>query len=47
MENKEIMREKENIKQGVHSKKESSEKAIEINNELSLNVDKQPDDKNI
>ena len=34
-------------KVGVHSMKEISEKAMEVNNELRLNVDKQQDDKNI
>ena len=32
---------------GVHIKKESSEKAMEVNNELRLNVDEQQDDKTL
>ena len=32
---------------GVHSIKESSEKAMEVNNELRLNVDEQQDDKTL
>ena len=40
------MRERNKIqKLGVHSMKESSERAMEIKNELRLNVDKQQDDK--
>ena len=31
---------------GVHSMKESSDKAMEVNIELRLNIDKQEDDKN-
>ena len=46
MGNKEIMREKENMKIGS-PQYESSEKAIEVDNELRLNVDEQQDDKNI
>ena len=45
MEHKEITREKENLKLGVHSMKESSEKAMEVKIELRLNVDDQQDDK--
>ena len=48
MTHKEMMREKKKIwKVRVYSLKESSEKAMEVNNELRLNVDKQQDDKNI
>ena len=46
MGNKEIMREKENMKIGS-PQYESFEKAIEVDNELRLNVDEQQDDKNI
>ena len=46
MGNKEIMREKENMKIGS-PQYESSEKAIEVDNELRLNVDEQQDNKNI
>ena len=44
MEHEEIMRQKKHWKLGVHSMKESSEKAMEINIELRLNVDEQQDD---
>ena len=44
MENKKIMREKENMKIGS-PQYESSEKAIEVDNEFRLNVDEQKDDK--
>ena len=47
MENQEITREKENLKLGVHIMKESSEKAMEVNYDLRLNVDVQQDDKKI
>ena len=45
MKRKEITRDKENLKIGVHSMKESSEKAMEVPNEPRLNVDEQQDDK--
>ena len=32
---------------GVHSIKESSEKAMEVNNEVRVNVDEQQDDKTL
>ena len=44
MEHKETTKEKENLKLGVHNMKESSEKAIDINIELRVNVDEQQDD---
>ena len=47
MEKKEIMREKKTWKYGVHCMKDSSEKAIEVNNELMVNVAEQKDDKQI
>ena len=40
-----MTREKKPWKLGVHSIKESFEKAMEINIELRLNVDEQQDDK--
>ena len=46
MGNKEIMRETENMKIGS-PQNESSEMAIEVDDELKLNVDEQQDDKNI
>ena len=46
MEQREITREKENLKTGgPHYIKESSEKAMEVNIDLRLNVDEQQDDK--
>ena len=44
MDNKEIMRERKNMTITVHSLKVFYEKAIEVNNELKLNVDEQEDD---
>ena len=45
MEHKIITREKYLWKLGVHSMKESSEKAMEVNNEPRLNINEQQDDK--
>ena len=45
MEHKEITRKEEKLKLGVHSMEERSEKAMEVNIQLRLNVDKQQDDK--
>ena len=45
MEHKEITRQKENLKLGIHSRKESYEKAMEIIIEPRLNVGEQQNDK--
>ena len=45
MEQKEITRKRKTLKLGIHSMKESSEKAMEVNNDPRLNVNEQQDDK--